>query len=108
MRCSPLSRALCAYRNNVFMSAEEIMNLAKKKQYEKAYFVGKRYLEKSPNNVEVVEALKVVSSDLRSRCMDLAYKKADHTSAYFKVAGLLEKVNQLTNQDLYGNVIIPG
>ncbi|AYO19597.1 hypothetical protein D0856_05350 [Vibrio owensii] len=90
------------------MSAEEIMNLAKKKQYEKAYFVGKRYLEKSPNNVEVVEALKVVSSDLRSRCMDLAYKNADHTSAYFKVAGLLEKVNQLTNQDLYGNVIIPG
>ncbi|EKO3782864.1 hypothetical protein V9R59_003021 [Vibrio harveyi] len=90
------------------MSAEEIRNLAKKKQYEKAYFVGKRYLEKSPNNVEVVEALKVVSSDLRSRCMDLAYKKADHTSAYFKVVGLLEKVNQLTNQDLNGNVIIPG
>ncbi|WP_218963537.1 hypothetical protein, partial [Vibrio coralliilyticus] len=99
--------ALCAYRNNVFMSAEEIMNLAKKKQYEKAYFVGKKYLEKSPSNAEVVEALKVVSSDLRSRCMDLAYKKADNTSAYFKVASLLEKVNQLTNQDLYGNVIIP-
>ncbi len=41
LRCSHLNRALCAYRNNVFMSAEDILNLAKKKQFEKAYFVGK-------------------------------------------------------------------
>ncbi|GAA4360274.1 hypothetical protein [Kangiella marina] len=82
--------------------AQEIANLVRKKKYEKAYLVGKTVLKSDPNNKEVLESLYSLTAKLRSESMDFASKKANY-SAISSFEILLQKVNELTGQDMYGN-----
>ena len=82
--------------------AQEIENLVRKKNYEKAYLVGKAALSSDPNNREILGSLYSLTAQLRSEAMGFASKKANY-SAISSFERLLPKVNELTGQDMYGN-----
>ncbi len=82
--------------------AQEILNLVRKKNYEKAYSIGKTALGSDQDNREILESLYSLATRLRSEAMDFASKKANY-SAVSSFERLLSKVNDLTGQDMYGN-----
>ena len=83
--------------------AQEIAFLARQARYEQAYRVGKRALEKAPDDENVIRALKTVTAALRSRCMDLASNKATEFSLELQEKeALLRRINQLTGEGMYG------
>lgn len=84
---------------------EELSFLINENKFEQAYSVGKKALELEPNNLAVVESLKMVTAALRSQCMDMASRKQDCAAAYFECEDLLRKVNELTKQDIYGRQV---
>ncbi len=72
------------------------------KNYEKAYIEGKTALISNSENKEVLNALYELTACLRSEAMSFASKKANYSNiSSYEV--LLEKVNVLTSQDMYGN-----
>jgi len=83
-------------------AAAKIGEYTKSQNYEQAYLLGKRYLEKSPGDPGVLAALRELTAVLRSKCLDMAAKKQDCTTAYLQLEDLLSQTNGLTGQDMYG------
>ena len=81
--------------------AQEIENLVRNKNYEKAYVVGKAALDSAPGNIDILESLYSLTAQLRTEAMGFASKKANY-SAISSFEKLLPKVNELTGQDMYG------
>jgi len=82
--------------------AQEIENLVREKNYEKAYQIGKVALDSDPGNRDILESLYSLTAQLRSEAMGFASKKANY-SAVSSFERILPKVNALTGQDMYGN-----
>jgi hypothetical protein len=82
--------------------AQEISSLVSKEDYEAAYLLGKESLINQPKNEDILQSLFVLTSKLRSEAMIHASKKANYSSiSSYEI--LLQKVNKLTGEDMYGN-----
>lgn len=97
----PVIAALCAMTNKISC---RILELTKAECYRQAYKEGLRALEADPNNSQILESLYELSGALRSKAIDFSSRKANYASIS-KEEVLLEKVNELTGQDMYGNFI---
>tara|TARA_Y100000815_G_scaffold271473_1_gene298116 strand:- start:517 stop:879 length:363 start_codon:yes stop_codon:yes gene_type:complete len=104
---SALIADVCASSSGVIFNTfeEELRDLLKENKFEQAYSVGKKALELEPNNLAIIESLKMVTAALSSQCMDMASRKQDCAAAYFECEDLLRKVNELTKQEIYGRQV---
>ena len=83
----------------------DILENIGKGNYSKAYCLGLSQLCKSVDGREkVVVALREFSARLRSECMDRAIQKDDYGKDYCDLENLLRKVNELTGEDMCGNI----
>ncbi len=57
----------------------EIISLIKKGKYEQAYLIGEQSLNTSPNNQDILAALRYLTTRLRSLSMDFASKKENYS-----------------------------
>lgn len=73
-------------------------------EYEKAYRLGQEVMSNQPENLAVLSILYELTAKLRSECMDLGIQKADSGAHYMSKENLLQDINKLTGEDMYGRI----
>lgn len=72
--------------------------------YQQAYLLGRDALSGNERgDSSVMSVLCELTARLRAECMSMAVRQADHGREYLALEGLLRQVNNLTDQDMYGN-----
>ncbi len=84
------------------LKKRQIISLVKNGKYEQAYLVGSQALNTNPNNQDILESLRYLTARLRSLSMDFASKKINYAQ-HCPTDDILEKANELTGEDFYGN-----
>lgn len=82
--------------------AQEVSNLVSTKDYDSAYSLGRESLESQPENEDILQTLYALTAKLRSEAIGHASKKTNYSSIS-SCEVLLKKVNELTDEDMYGN-----
>lgn len=89
-------------RMTLSLNSDRVRELVYAAAYRDAYLIGRAALEESACDDEVIPALRVLTAQLRSKCMDLAARKMDVGSEYKALENLLREANKLTGEDMYG------
>ncbi|QEN84973.1 hypothetical protein FZC33_01495 [Labrys sp. KNU-23] len=82
--------------------ADEMRGLIERGEYERVLELGKAAVLENRLGPDVVQALYGMTAKLRSKCMDLATKKADSGPVYQGLEAILITANELTGEDMYG------
>jgi hypothetical protein len=82
--------------------AEQIRGSIESGEYERALNLAKAASLDDRLGPEALQALFGMTAKLRSKCMDLASRKADAGPAYQALEATLIKANELTGEDMYG------
>lgn len=94
--------SLCEVSKMSNETAQEILKLVESGLLEQAFNKGAEGLHASPGNNDILSALYELTAVLRSKAMSFASKKANYSSISSEEV-LLKRVNDLTQQDMYGN-----
>ncbi|MGF6408576.1 hypothetical protein [Paraburkholderia tuberum] len=87
------------------LKSQRVREMVRAAAYREAYLIGRKALEESACDDEVIAALRDLTTQLRSNCMDLAARKMDVGPEYDALEKLLREANRLIGEDLYGRKI---
>jgi hypothetical protein len=85
------------------MNNDKITNFIESSQFIRAYELILNGLEHNPQNKQLLELSKSLSSHVRSRCMELACNKAtDMSVEAYESEALLRIIIKLNGESIYG------